>query len=165
MSSPVWYFWCAPIRHQNEFDAERLGVAHQPQHSKKSWHERYGKAYIPLKWSDALKQESKLFAEKLARSSCGLYHDQQNIHGENLAANSGTGSWANVRSTDSIVTRWVEDEASDRYPDNGHLTQVLWRGTQYIGCGEAERPKEVGGKCHVQKIATWIVTGQVANGG
>lgn len=23
------------------------------------------------------------------------------------------------------------------YPDNGHMTQVLWRATLYVGCGEA----------------------------
>ena len=44
----------------------------------------------------------------LPTSACitlDLLLDEDNIHGENLASNSGSGSWAEVRSTDSIVTR------------------------------------------------------------
>lgn len=26
------------------------------------------------------------------------------------------------------------------YPKNGHYTQVLWRATEYVGCGEASIP-------------------------
>mmetsp|Transcript_44278 Transcript_44278/g.79432 ORF Transcript_44278/g.79432 Transcript_44278/m.79432 type:complete len:418 (-) Transcript_44278:222-1475(-) len=114
---------------------------------RKSWHKRHGETYVPLKWSNALKNESKKFAEKLLRDSCGgLYHDPDNIHGENLASNGGSGSLT----TDSIVTRWVEDEADDGYPGNGHLTQVLWRATKYVGCAEASRSKNNGGMCQAQ---------------
>jgi len=42
---------------------------------RKEWHRRYGKSYVPLEWSNALKAESKVFAQKLLRDSCGgLYH-------------------------------------------------------------------------------------------
>lgn len=130
-------------------DTEWL-VAHNQR--RRSWHQRYGKSYVPLKWSNALKDESKDFAEKLLRDSCGdLYHDSNNIHGENLASNSGSGGeWANVRTADSIVTRWVEDEVDDIWPKNGHLTQVLWRSTEYVGCAEASKPRGDGGMCHAQ---------------
>ena len=44
---------------------------------RKEWHRRYGKSYVPLEWSSALKDESKVFAEKLLRDSCGgLYHGE-----------------------------------------------------------------------------------------
>ena len=75
--------------------------------------------------------------------------DKNNVHGENLAANYGSGSWAAVRSADTILSRWVEDEADDPYPANGHLTQVLWRPSKYVGCAEASAP-DGGGLCHVQ---------------
>ena len=85
-----------------------------------------------------------------------------------------------VRSTESIVTReyhiwiscrnpsrcthplnavtiiyqfflgWVEDEVDDNWPGNGHLTQVLWRASKYVGCGEASKPRNGGGMCHAQ---------------
>jgi len=78
---------------------------------RKSWHRSNGKSYVPLKWSIALKDESMKFAKKLLQDSCGgLYHDEDNKHGENLASNSGTGDWAEMRSADSIVAREFEQE-------------------------------------------------------
>lgn len=44
--------------------------------------------------------------------------------GENLAANSGTGTWGALRTTEQVVARFVEREADWDYPDNSHLTQV-----------------------------------------
>ena len=144
---------------------------------RKTFHQRYGKSYVALKWSDALKKDSEKFARKLLQDSCGgLYHgessccrlfpltywrmltfplvplitDKNNPNGENLASHSGTGSWAQVRSPDSVVTRWVDNEANDDYPANGHYTQALWRATEYVGCGEASKPKPGGGMCHTQ---------------
>eukprot|EP00571_Detonula_confervacea_P016091 CAMPEP_0172310254 /NCGR_PEP_ID=MMETSP1058-20130122/11375_1 /TAXON_ID=83371 /ORGANISM="Detonula confervacea, Strain CCMP 353" /LENGTH=369 /DNA_ID=CAMNT_0013023031 /DNA_START=8 /DNA_END=1117 /DNA_ORIENTATION=- len=108
---------------------------------RKNWHERYGKTYVPLKWSNSLEEESRVFAEKLLEGSCGLYHDPGNLHGENLALHTGNG----LKSPDSIVTRWVENEIDDGWPGNGHLTQVLWRPSKYVGCAEA-----VSGSCHTQ---------------
>ena len=91
----------------------------------------------------------------LTRFQFDLLHstnsDKNNIHGENLASNNGSGgAWAEVRTADSIVTRWVEDEVDDPWPKNGHLTQVLWRGSKYVGCGEASKPRDGGGMCHAQ---------------
>ena len=49
----------------------------------------------------------------------------------------------------SNFTGFVEDEANLPYPDNGHLTQILWRATRYVGCADAVRPYD-GGRCHTQ---------------
>ena len=76
--------------------------------------------------------------------------DPNNIYGENLASISGTGITTEQLSTDSVLTRWVEDEEDDPYPQNGHLTQVLWRSSENVGCGEASKPISGGGMCHVQ---------------
>ena len=118
---------------------------------RKAWHEGNGKTYVPLKWSAALKAESKVWAEKLL-DSCGkgMYHDPDNIYGENVAGNSGSGSWGAMRSTEQILTRFVEMEVDDNWPHNGHLTQVLWRSSKYVGCAEASKPYGESGTCHTQ---------------
>eukprot|EP00584_Thalassiosira_punctigera_P019946 CAMPEP_0172571812 /NCGR_PEP_ID=MMETSP1067-20121228/132666_1 /TAXON_ID=265564 ORGANISM="Thalassiosira punctigera, Strain Tpunct2005C2" /NCGR_SAMPLE_ID=MMETSP1067 /ASSEMBLY_ACC=CAM_ASM_000444 /LENGTH=387 /DNA_ID=CAMNT_0013364225 /DNA_START=182 /DNA_END=1345 /DNA_ORIENTATION=- len=115
---------------------------------RKRWHGRYGKSYVPLKWSQALSEESKRYAKKLAKD-CSLKHDPNTSYGENIALNYGSGSFAKMRPTDNILTRFVENEADDEYPANGHLTQVLWRATKYVGCGDASWPYN-GGTCHAQ---------------
>jgi len=123
-------------------------VAHNVR--RKQWHEEYGKTYIPLRWSDALKRESEVFAEVLLEE-CDLYHDPENVHGENLALNYGFGSKAaTVNTADSILKRWTEDEVDLKWPQNGHLTQVLWRGSKYVGCADAQKTRSDGWTCHTQ---------------
>ncbi|KAK1744461.1 hypothetical protein QTG54_004994 [Skeletonema marinoi] len=111
---------------------------------RETWHRAYGKSFVPLKWSASLKRSSQQWAKELLKT-CGqsLYHDPNNKkYGENLASNSGSGSWANVKSTESIVGRFVEWEQDWKWPRNAHLTQVLWRGTDHVGC--AEMAKDLG---------------------
>mmetsp|Transcript_10489 Transcript_10489/g.19070 ORF Transcript_10489/g.19070 Transcript_10489/m.19070 type:complete len:375 (-) Transcript_10489:232-1356(-) len=115
---------------------------------RQEWHEWYGKTYIPLNWSNALKEESQIWAQKLA-DDCALKHDPNNGHGENLALNQGTGQWGEMKSTEAILIRFVEKEADDEYPANGHLTQVLWRSTKYVGCADASSPYGTG-TCRAQ---------------
>jgi len=115
---------------------------------RKSWHERYDKGYVPLRWSTTLEEESQIWAEKLA-AECDLVHDQNTSYGENIALNYGWGNYAKMRNTEDILSRFVENEADDDYPDNGHLTQVLWRATKWVGCADASRPYD-GGRCHTQ---------------
>ena len=60
---------------------------------------------VPLQWSEALKDDAKVWAEKLL-DSCGqgMYHDPDNYHyGENVAGNSGSGGWGDLRSPDAIL--------------------------------------------------------------
>jgi len=119
---------------------------------RETWHRAYGKSFVPLKWSASLKRSSQQWAKELLKT-CGqsLYHDPNNKkYGENLASNSGSGSWANVKSTESIVGRFVEWEQDWKWPRNAHLTQVLWRGTDHVGCAEMAKDLGDGKKCHVQ---------------
>jgi hypothetical protein len=37
---------------------------------RKEWHKKYGKSYVPLQWSNALKTQSKVYARELL-SGCG----------------------------------------------------------------------------------------------
>jgi hypothetical protein len=47
---------------------------------------------------------------------------------------------------DEIVGRFVEREEGLPWARNGHLTNVLWRATNYVGCAEAEKSYVVNGK-------------------
>eukprot|EP00574_Skeletonema_japonicum_P013812 CAMPEP_0201713924 /NCGR_PEP_ID=MMETSP0593-20130828/587_1 /ASSEMBLY_ACC=CAM_ASM_000672 /TAXON_ID=267983 /ORGANISM="Skeletonema japonicum, Strain CCMP2506" /LENGTH=484 /DNA_ID=CAMNT_0048203139 /DNA_START=149 /DNA_END=1603 /DNA_ORIENTATION=- len=123
---------------------------------RKEWHKRYGKDYVPLKWSNNLKASSQVWAKELLKTcSYNLYHDPSNDRwGENLASNFGSGSWAAMQDTDDIVSRFVEREADWNWPRNAHLTQVLWRGSDHVGCTEATTTVSSGANkgmtCHVQ---------------
>ena len=79
-----------------------------------------------------------------------LLNSHSNSFGENLAKNVGNKStFGQLYPVDNIVRRWVEFEVGLPYPSNGHLTQVLWRASTYLGCGEAAKEYR-GGMCRVQ---------------
>ena len=97
----------------------------------------YGKTYVPLKWSTTIANSAQAYANKLiAISGCVIQHGYQgdSYGGENLAANYGSG--ATAPTPDSVLTRWTENEASSV---GGHFTQVIWRGTRYVGCATASK--------------------------
>jgi hypothetical protein len=54
---------------------EQWLVAHNSR--RKEWHTRYGKSYVPLQWSNALKSQAKTYAQELL-STCG----GDLVHGE-----------------------------------------------------------------------------------
>jgi Cysteine-rich secretory protein family len=96
---------------------------------RQRYHGQYGVSYVPLKWTNSLAASAQSYANTLARTG-RLVHSGQAGVGENLAWNSGR----NAPSADSVMTRWTENEESSV---GGHFTQVLWRATQYVGCGQA----------------------------
>lgn len=117
---------------------------------RKKYHEANGKSYNALQWSNILKQQSKQYAQQLL-SNCSLKHDDNNQYGENLASNYGTGSYGALKHPNQILTRWTEDEMSPfTWPASGHMTQVLWRATTHVGCGEAEKTMSGGKTCRTQ---------------
>lgn len=67
------------------------------------------------------------------------------------------------RDVSNILTRWVENEMNDPYPDCGHMTQALWRATEYVGCGEASKGNTYyqvcqyskPGNCQVNRYNYW----------
>jgi len=128
---------------------------------RRSWHKDNSVTYVPLRWSAALAVESLVFAQHLADTD-QFYHDpNRGPYGENLAWNSGDGE---RRTVDGIVSGWVEDEVGMDYPDNGHLTQVLWRASTWVGCADAQNGDRfvqvcryaVPGNCNMDKYATWL---------
>lgn len=98
---------------------------------RKLWHNHYNTEYVPLQYSESLVAEAQIWAEFLL-DSCkdGMYHDPARVYGENVASNAGMGTWAEQRTPDQVLARFVEDEVDDPWPANGHLTQALWRASR-----------------------------------
>jgi hypothetical protein len=118
---------------------------------RKNWYERYNLSHVPLQYSPLLAKTAQAWAEELLHACgvVGIEHESYNPYGENLAKNVGTNGWGQLYPADNIVGRWVEFEVGLPYPSNGHLTQVLWRASTYLGCGESVKPYR-GGFCRVQ---------------
>mmetsp|Transcript_28763 Transcript_28763/g.60720 ORF Transcript_28763/g.60720 Transcript_28763/m.60720 type:complete len:724 (-) Transcript_28763:109-2280(-) len=110
------------------------------------WHEHYNTTYVPLYYSRRLAEESERWAIELLKEcdSDGIEHEPGVPEGENLAKNKGLvkedgSGWGMLYPVDKIVGRWVDREVGWAYPANAHLTQALWRGSRYLGCGESEK--------------------------
>ena len=102
---------------------------------RKEAHEAEGLEYVPLRWNKEAARLARAWAEYLAsENNCGLYHEQNTGLGENLAARTGNSS---PRPIEGVVASWVNSP--------GHYYQLKWRGSHYMGCGEA-----YGDKCSVQ---------------
>lgn len=85
---------------------------------------------VPLRWSQSLADEASAYAR-----TCPKGHSKTS-HGENLAMSSG------FLSPTQVVRLWYEevslyDHAKPVFsPKTGHFTQVVWQGTQELGCGK-----------------------------
>ncbi|MBK9071817.1 MAG: hypothetical protein IPL79_12565 [Myxococcales bacterium] len=90
----------------------------------------------PLTWSDELARYAARWAEHLRGQGCGLTHSSGS-YGENLA-----GGTASALSPQRVTTMWYDEVAGYSYGSGfsmstGHFTQVVWRGTQRLGCAMA----------------------------
>lgn len=83
----------------------------------------------PLRWSDALAAEALAYAR-----TCPKGHSKT-ANGENLAMSSGP------LTPTQVVKLWYEEVSLYDYskptfsPRTGHFTQVVWQGSQELGCG------------------------------
>lgn len=114
-----------------------------------------GKGFVPMKWSKSLKADAEIYAKKLAENCKNPLKHAKGLEnpfedGENLARNSGSGSYGKQRAPASVLYRFVDREIDLLYPDNGHYTQVVWRPTKYVGCGESMKDLGDNKKCRVQ---------------
>eukprot|EP01082_Thalassiosira_pseudonana_P007930 g6595.t1 g6595 contig23:833300-835174(+) len=119
---------------------------------RRTYHRSAGKTYKPLRWSATLASQAKGYANRLLGGCSGsnLVHAKGIQDGENLAKNKGSGNWGKMYPADNILKRWVENEKTWNYPKNAHLTQVVWRATRYVGCGESVKSIGNGQTCRVQ---------------
>lgn len=124
---------------------------------RRDWHTRcYGgkycnKSYRHLKWSTALKQDAKVYANKLL-STCndaGIKHDATD-QGENLAKNKGNGQWGRLYEAELVTKRFVDNEEFWPWNKNAHLTQAMWYPSRYMGCADSVKDMGGGKMCRMQ---------------
>mmetsp|Transcript_24306 Transcript_24306/g.34813 ORF Transcript_24306/g.34813 Transcript_24306/m.34813 type:complete len:573 (-) Transcript_24306:68-1786(-) len=129
---------------------------------RKKWHEMYDKQYKPLKWSDGLKDMAQDYADELAKNCGATVHDpNRGGYGENLASNTGHGSWGELKPVEEVMYRYVERESKWSPPDNWHFTQVLWYATTHVGCADSKGTKSNGAVCRYQ-VCRYARTGNCA---
>ena len=91
-----------------------------------------------LQWSTRLSEIAQDWAGHLGREGCRMHHSGAAGLGENLA-------WAAGQrlSPAQVVAMWVDEARAFDPRGNecdagavcGHYTQVVWRGTKFVGCG------------------------------
>ncbi|HWA13414.1 MAG TPA: CAP domain-containing protein [Burkholderiales bacterium] len=100
---------------------------------------RFAVGLKPLKWSAPVATHAQKWAEKLAATSCRMQHSSDSDYGENLyqgtqgvfTALDASRAWeAEKKDLDGPLTR-------ANLKSVGHYTQMVWRETARVGCGEA----------------------------
>ena len=94
----------------------------------------------PMKWSPALAAYAQEWTDHLAATTCQMAHRTERRYGENLFQ--GT---AGYYTAVDAAKGWESEKqdyhggvltASNWHPA-GHYTQMVWRDTTSVGCGEA----------------------------
>jgi pathogenesis-related protein 1 len=91
-----------------------------------------------LAWSDRLARVAQQWADHLAKRGCDLQHRSDGRYGENLY-------WSSAQASGpEAVSAWADEKRYYRSRSGrcsggecGHYTQIVWRGTQRVGCGSA----------------------------
>lgn len=94
----------------------------------------------PLQWSPALANYAQEWADHLVSTICGMKHRADGLYGENLfqgtagayTAVDGAKAWESEKKEyrGGVLTR-------SNWQPVGHYTQMVWRDTRMLGCGEA----------------------------
>ena len=107
------------------------------QDEKKQWLQAHNRLRAlhgvpPLSWSEKVAASAQAYADR-----CSAGHSATG-YGENLA-------WASHDlGASGVVQWWYDEEAGYDYNRHrsdsvtGHFTQVVWKGTKEIGCGNAK---------------------------
>jgi Cysteine-rich secretory protein family len=108
-----------------------------------------------LKWSETLKNSAQQYANRLLElggdNKCVIQHgyDGDEYGGENLHTNWGTSISTVSASPDEVLNGWFDEEINLPFGQNGHATQVVFRSTHYVGCGQSQKKLSNGGKCFI----------------
>lgn len=94
-----------------------------------------------LQWSQKLAGYAQFWADHLASSGCRMQHRQGDNYGENLFM--GT---AGYYSAVDAAKSWEAEKqyyrgqvlSSSNWHASGHYTQMVWRDTSYVGCGQSQ---------------------------
>jgi pathogenesis-related protein 1 len=94
----------------------------------------------PLKWSPEMAAFAQQWAEQLATTSCQMKHRNPNAYGENLFQ----GTFGAYTAVDAAKAWETEKKAyrggvldESNWAPAGHYTQMVWRQTRSLGCGQA----------------------------
>lgn len=94
----------------------------------------------PLTWSKELVAESGRWAKNLAAHHCAFEHNPDPRFGENLAYFRPPGAL----SQEKVAEEWYREIEHYNFKrpgfsmEAGHFTQLVWVGTQRIGCSSVE---------------------------
>lgn len=94
----------------------------------------------PLKWSPSVAAYAQQWAEHLAGTTCGMMHRRDGKYGENLYR--GTAGFYTAL---DAAKAWESEKRDYRgepvtrsnSAKVGHYTQMVWRDTASLGCGQA----------------------------
>lgn len=94
----------------------------------------------PLRWDDKLASYAQEWADHLAAKGCRMQHRQPNAYGENLFQGTA-GRYGALDAAKGWESEKKDYRGQPLTPKNfapvGHYTQMVWRDTKRVGCGEA----------------------------
>lgn len=135
----------APVRPRRAERSSALpatGLSPQDIQAITSYHNkvRADVGVAPLTWSDAIAGHAQQWAEQLAISGCRMKHRSPNSYGENLFQGT-VGAFTAVDAAKAWETE-KKDYAGGalteaNWAPAGHYTQMVWRQTTQLGCGQA----------------------------
>ena len=113
----------------------------------------------PLRWDDGLAAFAQQWADHLAANGCKMQHRQPNDYGENLFQ--GT---AGFYSAVDAAKGWETEKklyhggliTESNYHPIGHYTQMVWRDTKKVGCGEAICDGTLLVACNYDPPGNWL---------
>lgn len=91
----------------------------------------------PLQWSTRLAASAQAWADRLRAKGCAFEHSQTK-YGENLAAGS-----QGALDAEGVTAMWYDEIGKYNFKrpgfsmETGHFTQVVWRQTTQLGCGQS----------------------------
>ena len=113
----------------------------------------------PVKWSPTLATYSQKWADHLAGSSCKMEHRSDSQYGENIY----TGTAGHFTAIDAAKA-WESEKKlysggvlkQSSWKPAGHYTQMVWRDTRMLGCGEAVCNKMLIVVCNYDPTGNYI---------
>ena len=114
---------------------------------RKKFHEDNGTVFRPLVWSPKLAEEAADWADVIIEGDCKIVRETGLKEGENLSARKSRGP-RTTEGPDGILDRWSDKKENQTYPMIQSRTQVMWRGSRFLGCS-SKISTENGGYCYV----------------
>ena len=102
---------------------------------REAYHTGYNVTYEPLVWSPGLKDLAQSKADENA-AECSHVPPSEDYGVNSIMA---VGSSIEPLTAAWTVSKWfTKSRIREGYPDNGAMTQVVWRASEYVGCATAE---------------------------